>query len=505
MKKTIYQSDNNDPMLCGTLCIFNKDGFLSEEFIEDTVTIGRYYPDTTSDITIDSKIVSKKQGIIKKSGDIFVYEDVNKSNGTFINGKKYGITSADGRKEKVLKSGDVLRIDQSNLQKMHSLAIVMIFFAGEIDYHWHELSLKDKNSVEIGRAISSKCGLAFKDDATSKKHASFVKGLNHWKIIDHNSTNGVYVNNEKIQQPEILNPMDAVRIANTTFLFLGNKILYNNEEKQQEKLVIDIKKRSVGPFFNRKVLLEDIQLSIQAGEMILVLGGSGAGKTTFMNAVMGYEKAKGKILHNEFDLYKDYSRLKGEIGFVNQKILLRPDDDVFSTLLDAAEMKLESYSRKECIDRVEEILTILGLQAERNSLVKKLSGGQARRLAIGVELISDPSLFFLDEPDSGLDGTNAISLMKNLRVIANDGKIVVVISHQPNRVAELFDKVVVIAKGTKTNGGTLAFYGSVPEAYEFFKCDTLEEITQRINPEDEGGDGKADDYIRDFRKRKEKL
>lgn len=503
MKKTIYQPINNEPMSCGTLYIFNKHGFLSEEYIEDTVTIGRYYPDTTSDITIDSQLVSKKQGIIKKNETTFSYEDVNETNGTFINGKKYGVTSAEGRTEKVLKSGDVLRIDQSNLQKMHPLAIVMIFFAGATDYHWHELPLEDRTVIEIGRSVSSKKGLAFDDDTTSKKHASFVKGLHHWQIIDNNSTNGVYLNNERIQQPEILNPMDAVRIANTTFLFLGNKILYNNEEKQEDELTIHIKKRSVGHFFNRKVLLEDIQLTVHSGEMILILGNSGAGKTTLMNAIMGYEKAKGKISHDGFDLYRDYHKLKGEIGFVPQDLRIRVDDNVYHTLIDAAESKMATYTKEDCLNRVEEILTTLGLQSERKTLVKKLSGGQQRRLAIGIELLSDPSLFFLDEPDSGLDGTNATSLMNNLRVIADDGKIVIVISHQPNRIAELFDKVIVIAKGETTQGGTLAFYGTVPETYEFFNCSNLEDVTKRINPKEVGGDGMADDYIKLFRERGE--
>ncbi|MDE7308967.1 MAG: ATP-binding cassette domain-containing protein [Lachnospiraceae bacterium] len=503
MKKTIYMSERNTPMTCGTLYIFNKDGFLAEEVIEDTVSIGRYIPESTADITINCKIISKKQGIIKKGEGFFIYEDTNKSNGTFINGKKYGTDSPEGRTKKVLNDGDILRIDQSNLQKMHPLAIAMIFFSGCQDYKWHELLIDGQSEIEIGRNVSKKRGLSFNDENTSKKHVSFIKGVKHWKVIDHNSTNGVYVNNERIQQPEILNPMDTVRIANTTFLFLSDKILYNNEEKKNEELSINIKERSVGILFRKKKLLEDIHLSIQSGELILILGGSGAGKTTFMNAVMGYEKARGKILHEGVDLYREYSKIKSEIGYVPQKMLLRSDDEVYHTLLDVAEMRMDGYTKKECQQRVEEVLETLGLQSEKKKLVKKLSGGQMRRLAIGVELISDPNLFFLDEPDSGLDGTMAISLMKNLRVIADDGKIVLVITHQPNRVANLFDKVIVLAKSSVTEGGKLAFYGTVPEAYEFFNCNTLEDITKRINKKDEGGEDKADYYINKFKYREE--
>ena len=71
-------------------------------------------------------------------------------------------------------------------------------------------------------------------------------------------------------------------------------------------------------FFKKKYLLQDINISVNAGEMILILGGSGAGKTTFINAVMGYEKAVGKIVYNNTDVYEDYSKMKYERFLVSQ-------------------------------------------------------------------------------------------------------------------------------------------------------------------------------------------
>ena len=164
--------------------------------------------------------------------------------------------------------------------------------------------------------------------------------------------------------------------------------------------------------------------------MVLILGGSGAGKTTFINAVMGYEKAKGTIKEGDRDIYRNYNQMKYEIGFVPQQDLLREDDTVYDTLDNAAEMKLpvslDKDSRKA---RIEQVLELMGLEREKDSLVEKLSGGQRRRLSIAVEFIADPSLFFLDEPDSGLDGIMARTLMENLRRIADENKIVIVITH----------------------------------------------------------------------------
>lgn len=162
-------------------------------------------------------------------------------------------------------------------------------------------------------------------------------------------------------------------------------------------------------------------------------------------------------------------------------------------------------TKQEREQRIDHVLNSLGLIRERDSIVRKLSGGQRKRLSIAVELVSDPGLFFLDEPDSGLDGIMAKSLMKQLRVIANEGKIVMVITHAPDRVSRLFDKVIVLAKGEKDNIGHLAFFGSVPEALAFFETTSLEGVIKKINRVDEGGDGLSDYYIdkyAEFEKRK---
>lgn len=86
-------------------------------------------------------------------------------------------------------------------------------------------------------------------------------------------------------------------------------------------------------------------------------------------------------------------------------------------------------------------------------MVAKLSGGQRKRLSIAMEFISNPSLFILDEPDSGLDGVMARELFEQLRLIADQGKIIIVITHTPDRVIDLFDDVIVLAKDAKRTGG----------------------------------------------------
>lgn len=265
-----------------------------------------------------------------------------------------------------------------------------------------------------------------------------------------------------------------------------------------EGLLVNIKSRSVINFFKRYTLLRDIHLMIPRGHMVLLLGGSGAGKTTFLNAVTGYEKADADIELGKFNVYRDYGRMKYDIGFVPQADLMRDTDTVYRTIADAASLRLTTemtYAEKK--QRVDEVLDIFGLTALKNSLVSKLSGGQRKRLSIAIEYISYPTMFILDEPDSGLDGVVAKGLFRKLREIADTNKIVIVITHTPDRVIEMFDDVIVLAKDSNRTG-RLAYYGPVKEAYEFFGKSSMEDILLSINQKEEGGEGRAEEFVASY-------
>ncbi len=262
-----------------------------------------------------------------------------------------------------------------------------------------------------------------------------------------------------------------------------------------EGLTVNLEERTATEFFEKKYLLRDIHMYIKPGHMVLLLGGSGAGKTTFINAVNGYEKARAEVMLNGRNMYKNYKDMQYDIGFVPQADLMRGSDSVFRTLMDAAKLRLPASltnaARKE---RVDEVMEIFGLTPVKDNLVVKLSGGQRKRLSIAMEFISNPTLFILDEPDSGLDGVMARELFEQLRHIADQGKIIIVITHTPDRVIDLFDDVIVLAKDSKRTG-RLAYFGPIEEAREFFGKEKMEEIVKSINREEEGGEGRADEYI----------
>ena len=275
----------------------------------------------------------------------------------------------------------------------------------------------------------------------------------------------------------------------------------HGKQHAAEGLSIDLRERTARDLGKKRYLLKDISLDIPNGSLVMLLGGSGSGKTTLVNAVIGYEKADADVTLNGEDIYRNYNRMKYKIGFVPQKNLIRGNDSVLQTVDDAAELRLpkEQTRARARKPHVKEVMDLLGLSAGEGGLVCKKSGGQLRRICIAMELVSNPELLVLDEPDSGLDGVIAREIFTKLRAIADEGKIVIVITHTPDRVIDLFDKLIVLGRDSG-RCGRLAFYGTPQEAREFFGKDTMEGIVMSVNRKEEGGDGLADHFIEEYAK-----
>ena len=300
---------------------------------------------------------------------------------------------------------------------------------------------------------------------------------------------------KKIQPQQDVQRMEEEELAGTAPAELAGVKELQWKGPAASGLSIDVRERTVKDFGKKRYLLKDIVMDIPKGSMVLLLGGSGAGKTTFVNAVIGYEKADAEVFLNGRDVYRNYDEVKYRIGFVPQQNLIRGNDTVLRTIADSTEMRLpKNLSRKDRREKTRQVLDMLGLASGSRGLVCKKSGGQLRRISIAMELVADPELFVLDEPDSGLDGVIAREIFEKLRTIADTGKIVMVITHSPDRVIDLFDKVIVLAKDSG-RVGRLAFYGSPQEAKDFFGRDSMEKIVLAINRKEEGGEGMADEFI----------
>ncbi|XP_063360799.1 ATP-binding cassette subfamily G member 4-like [Cydia amplana] len=214
----------------------------------------------------------------------------------------------------------------------------------------------------------------------------------------------------------------------------------------------------------RKVILNNLSGTFNSGELTVIVGQSGAGKSTLMDILAGYRnETQGKIYVN--------GRIRKPKWFRRRSCYILQDDKVQDmltieeSLTIAAELKLGNHiSKEQKTRRIREIITALGLREVRDTRAAQLSGGQRKRLAIGLELICDPPVMFLDEPTSGLDSSTSKQMVYMLQMLAHQGRTVVVTMHQPSAaLLQMVDRLYAVV------AGQCAYMGSVDNLIPFFE------------------------------------
>ncbi len=196
----------------------------------------------------------------------------------------------------------------------------------------------------------------------------------------------------------------------------------------------------------------------------MVVGQSGGGKSTLVDAIAGYRPAThGKVLVNNMDIYQNFDAIRNEIGYVPQHDIIHMELTVYQALDFAAQLRMpKDTTKEERHKRIMEVLSDLDLTHRKDVQISGLSGGQQKRVSIGVELLTRPGLFFLDEPTSGLDPGTETTFMHLMRRLADQGRTIIMVTHATKNVM-LADKVVFLARG-----GYLAWFGPPDEALAYF-------------------------------------
>ncbi len=284
----------------------------------------------------------------------------------------------------------------------------------------------------------------------------------------------------------------TIRTQLGTALYYTDLVSNFNEELKTTKLSFHAHIEEFR-FKNDAVGLRDILISEGPGKLIGIMGASGSGKTTLLNVLAGLEKpTKGMVLINGFDIHEKKDKIRGVIGYVPQEDFLLEELTVYQNLFYNARLCFSNYSAEQIHNRVISILASLGLDHRKDlrvgtALEKTISGGQRKRLNIGLELIREPAVLFLDEPTSGLssrDSENVVDLLKELSL---KGKLIFVVIHQPSSdIFKMFDKMIIM-----DTGGYPVYYGTPVEAVTYFKKATHQVDSNRgqcescgnVNPE----------------------
>ncbi|XP_051123193.1 ABC transporter G family member STR-like [Andrographis paniculata] len=216
------------------------------------------------------------------------------------------------------------------------------------------------------------------------------------------------------------------------------------------------KSKDGGAWINKEIyLLNDISGQAMRGEIFAIMGPSGAGKSTFLDALAGriaQGSLQGSVRIDGKQVTTSYMKMIS--SYVMQDDQLFPMLTVFETFMFAAEVRLPpSVSTLDKKKRVIDLLDQLGLTSATHTYIgnegtRGVSGGERRRVSIGIDIIHKPSLLFLDEPTSGLDSTSAFSVVEKVKDIAKGGSIVLMTIHQPSfRIQMLLDRITVLARG----------------------------------------------------------
>jgi ABC-type multidrug transport system ATPase subunit len=217
--------------------------------------------------------------------------------------------------------------------------------------------------------------------------------------------------------------------------------------------------------------LQNVNIAEQGGKLIGLMGASGSGKSTLLNVLNGTEKpSSGRVLINGIDIHVQPYKVHGIIGYIPQDDLLIEDLTVYENLYYAARLCFGHYSENDTHKLVEQVLLNLGLTEIRNlkvgsPLQKTISGGQRKRLNIGLELLREPAVLFVDEPTSGLSSRDSENIMDLLKELSLRGKMVFVVIHQPSSdIFKMFDTLIIM-----DSGGFQIYYGNPVEAVIYFR------------------------------------
>ena len=202
--------------------------------------------------------------------------------------------------------------------------------------------------------------------------------------------------------------------------------------------------KNIRKSFGKNVILKNVSLSINNGEIVSILGPSGSGKTTLLNLILGITDIEnGNLILDGKDITKVPMEKRG-FNIVFQDYALFPNLNAYENITYGLKNKPNISSKEE----VDDLIKLLGLEVHLNKNINQLSGGQKQRVALARTMVMKPKILLLDEPLSALDGVIKESIKEKIKTIAKDFNLTtIIVTHDPEEALTLSDKVLIIDHG----------------------------------------------------------
>jgi len=325
--------------------------------------------------------------------------------------------------------------------------------------------LQNGDVIEIGNATD--CDISIDHPSVSEHHCRIITRDNGIFIRDLESRNGTFINKKMV--------VGVLRIMDNDLLSIGELVLllkipeiHANAGCKVELSNISV---AVGKSNHRKLILNNISLSITPGDFIGIVGPSGCGKSTLMSTLVGIKKpVNGSVALDGYGHTPD--SLRENVGFLPQFVVVHEQLTVREALVYAQKLVSEGSKSSSGIS-ISAILEQVGLLPQIDQVIKTLSGGQQKRAALALELLFQPNILCLDEVTSGLDPLSEKEMMVLFKELSDTGKTVLCITHYPDRLV-LCDKLIVLFRGR------LIFYGTPEETLKHFELDSLSDLYEII-------------------------
>lgn len=428
---------------------------------------------SSSNITINAPGISRQHINLEFRNGQLLITDQGSSNGSFINQKRLDALQAYSITENtsiILASGVIsLYIEIIKNEKQEKNQLIPDDMSREQADQSSESSqiatlLKQQGQVIIGRSV--KCDLVLPSLQVSRQHAVLRQKDSQVTIEDFSTTNGTYINGNRIVGVVVVLPSDKITVGPSTFYIDGGIV-----DLQYSIVAENIEKKYPNGF----VGLNKMSIKIASKEFVALMGPSGCGKSTLLKGLNGANPiTSGSITIQGVKLNNNnFNTLKKHIGYVPQDDIVHGELSVEKTLFYAAKLRMaKDVTNDEISQKIDQVLTSLNLDASsiRHNRIDELSGGQRKRISIAVELLNDPTILFLDEPTSPLDPETIEDFLGCIRNLVEEGQTVIMVTHKPSDL-DYVDKVIFLSKG-----GYQTYFGDKNTILSHFNRNTLIEV-----------------------------